>query len=174
MIQYQIFALKPTDFQLFLIHLLNKCFQSATGFQAYLILNIPFMDFLKEYSRGKKQDENSSFLERGFQIRLKCIGGVPCKLDKLPSVIQGFFFFLIWWETKFTFYLASTSVSPDLNLVFLRLCCFLLTVFIILFIKFLSLWDLWGRIKKNQLNYSGIDQKKCPTDTAIYAFILHL
>lgn len=98
MIQYQIFALKPTDFQLFLIHLLNKCFQSATGFQAYLILNIPFMDFLKEYSRGKKQtletlDENSSFLERGFQIRLKCIGGVPCKLDKLPSVIQGFFFF---------------------------------------------------------------------------------
>lgn len=51
------------------------------------------MDFLKEYSRGKKQDEKSSFLERGLQIRLKCIGGVPYKLEKLPSEVLDFFFF---------------------------------------------------------------------------------
>lgn len=49
------------------------------------------MDFLKEYSRGKKQDENSSFLERGFQIGLKCIGGVICKLITMSGT--GLFFF---------------------------------------------------------------------------------
>lgn len=54
---------KTTDFQLFLIQLLNKCCLSSIGFQVYLTLNIPFMDSLKEDSRGKEQEENSSFLE---------------------------------------------------------------------------------------------------------------
>lgn len=44
------------------MQLLNKCCQSATELQAYLMLNITFMDLLKDDSGGMEQEENTSFL----------------------------------------------------------------------------------------------------------------